>query len=314
MPNLFNFKTIITTLVLLALGYVALWYTVGFRTQKLVTATLSEWLDSGLRVKHADIELSGFPYRFVIEIDDLDVSTRQGGLEIASERLTLVSHLWTPDHWVVQAAGNTIALADGGVSFFEEFLQASYRMHDGNKMVVKIDSAGATDMRVASPGNVPVLTQWSLLLGKDYSGDAASGASGGLYEKRTLEFRLYAESGDGTLEFMGGISGPGVKDWSRTELGTWRDEGGLLEIDNLTWRTGPLELLASGDLTLDEAFRPLGSASIKANDWPEARKRLSAFGVVLPASLPSETALMMQNGAGLIEGSDVMGLPPMVNR
>ncbi len=314
MPNLFNFRTIVTMLVLLALGYVGLWYTVGFRTQKLVTATLSGWLDTGLRVKHGDIKLSGFPYRLVIEIDDLDVATRQGGLEIASERLTLVSHLWTPDHWVVQAAGNQIALADGGVSFFEEFLQASYRMHDGNKMVVKIDSAGATDMRVSSPRNVPALTQWSLLIGKDYSDDAASGASVGLYEKRTLEFRMYAESGGGTLEFMGGISGPGVKDWSQTELGVWRDEGGLLEIDNLTWKAGPLELLASGDLTLDEAFRPLGSASIKANDWREAQKRLTAFGVGLPASLPAETALMLQNGAVLVEGNDVLSLPPVVDQ
>ena len=105
MPGILNFRTVVTALVLIALGYVALWYTVGFRTQRTVATTLASWLDDGLRVKHGDIRLSGFPYRLIIEIDDLDVRTREAGLSVQSEQMTLISHLWTPGHWVVQSAG-----------------------------------------------------------------------------------------------------------------------------------------------------------------------------------------------------------------
>ncbi len=300
-----------TTLILLALGYVALWYTVGFRTQKAVTATLAEWLDRGLVVRHGQIRLSGFPYRFVIEIDDLEVATREAGLSLESDRLTLVSHLWTPDHWVVQAAGNNIELAGGTIRFFEEFLQASYRMHDSDKLVVKIDSSGAADQRIISPENMPALTQWSLLLGKDYSDDTSAS---GLYEKRTLEFRFFAENGGGSLEFTGGVSGPELSDWSAAELTEWRDEGGLVELDSMTWQSGSMQMEASGDITLDEAFRPLGSANLSSTDWARARQLLAPYGFRLASNLPNETALMMQNGAALIDGDMVLPLPQVIGR
>lgn len=311
MPSLFKFRTVVTTLVLLALGYVALWYTVGFRTQKAVTATLAEWLDRGLAVRHGQVKLSGFPYRFVIEVDDLEVATRKDGLSIESDRMTLVSHLWTPDHWVVQSAGNTVVLAGGAVRFFEEFLQASYRLHDGDKLVIKIDSSGAADQRITSPEGLPALTQWSLLLGKDYSDEASAS---GLYEKRTLEFRFFAENNSGSLEFTGGVSGPELADWSVTELAEWRDEGGLVELDSMTWQSGPMQMEASGDVTLDEAFRPLGSANLSSTDWNRARQMLAPYGFRVGANLPTETALMMQNGAALIDGEMVLPLPRVIGR
>lgn len=309
MSPIFRFRTVVTTLVLLALGYVALWYTIGFRTQKQVTATLAEWLDEGLQVRHGDIRLSGFPYRLVIEIEDLEVSTRARGLAIESDQLTLVSHVWTPDHWIAQSAGNNIALANGSVVLFEEFLQASYRLHEGDKLVVKIDSAGAADARIRRPTGLPPLTQWSLLLGKDFS-DAAENT--GLYEKRTLEFRFFADAEGSTLEFTGGVSGPGLRDWTVSELANWRDEGGLLAVDQLSWSTGPLQLTADGDLTLDENYRPLGSANLSATDWQTAARLLSQYGLRLSPNSRTDTALMLQSGLALIDGAEVAELGPVI--
>lgn len=309
MHSLFKPKTLVTTLVLLALGYVALWYTVGFRVQKEVTTTLAVWLDEGYRVDHGAIRLSGFPYRFVLEVDDFSVTTRSGGLSIASERITLISHLWTPDHWVAQSAGNNISLAGGSVAFFEEFLQASYRIHNGDRLVIKIDSAGAADMRLTAPEGLPQPSQWSLLLGKD---NGAAPENSGLYEKRTLEFRFFAGQDGASLELTGGVSGPALGDWSVPELSLWRDEGGLLELDEVIWRTGDFRLDANGDVTLDQTFRPLGSASLSVSDWSAARATLASFGVRVPTALPSETALMMQNGTALIDGSVLLTLPPVI--
>lgn len=309
MSPIFKLRTVVTTLVLLALGYVALWYTIGFRTQKEVTTTLAEWLDSGMQVRHGDIRLSGFPYRIVIEIENLEVSTRARGLAVESDQITLVSHVWTPDHWVAQAAGNDISLANGAIMLFEEFLQASYRMHDGDKLVVKIDSAGAADARIRRPTGLPPLTQWSLLLGKDFA-EAVENA--GLYEKRTLEFRFFADAGGSTMEFTGGVSGPGLRDWTISELANWRDEGGLLAVDALSWSTGTLQLKADGDLTLDENYRPLGSANLSATDWQTAARLLSQFGLRVSPNSRTETSLMLQSGLALIDGAEVAELGPVI--
>lgn len=311
MSPVFKLRTVVTTLVLLALGYVALWYTIGFRTQKEVTAVLTSWLDEGLRVRHGNIRLSGFPYRIVLEIDDLEVSTRAKGLSVSSDQLTLISHVWTPDHWIAQSAGNDIQLAAGAVSLFEEFIQASYKIHSGDKLVVKLDSAGAADARLRSPTGLPQLEQWSLLLGKDF---AEPSPSGGLYEQRTLEFRFFAGTGTSTLEFTGGVSGPGLKDWTEEELANWRNEGGLFAIDNLTWRTPGLTLKADGDITLDDAFMPLGSANVSATDWRVAGEFLSQYGVRIDVRTDSDTALMLQSGAAVINGEEVRALAPVIKR
>ena len=309
MSPIFKLRTVVTTLVLLALGYVALWYTVGFRTQKEVTATLASWLDDGLQVRHGDIRLSGFPYRIIIEIEDLEVSTRAKGLSLASDQLTLISHVWTPSHWVVQSAGNDIALADGAIVLFEEFLQASYRMHDSDKLVVKIDSAGAADARMRRPTGMPALSHWSLLLGKDF---CETTEAVGLYEKRTLEFRFFADASGSTLEVTGGVSGPGLRDWTTSELKNWRDEGGLLAIDELAWSTGNLQLKADGDITLDENFQPLGSANVSATDWTTAAGLLSQFGIRVSPRTPESTSLMLQNGMALVEGAEIAELKPVI--
>lgn len=311
MSGVFKLRAIVTTLILLALGYTALWYTVGFRTQKSMTATLSGWLDQGLSVKHSKITLSGFPYRLVLEVGDLAVRSRERGLDVQAEKLVLISHLWTPDHWIAQASDVSVSLGRGIVAFDEKFIQASYRIHTGNRTAIKIDSAGASDMSLRSPGFVPQLDAWSLLLGKD-GGDGT--VDGGLYQKRTLEFKFFAQLNDSSLDLTGGISGPGIRDWTQSQLGNWRDEGGLVELDTLTWASGSTTVTANGDLTLDENFQPLGSAAINVSDWAAFRKSMRDLEISVGNTPVSDTALMLQNGSAILGSQRILSLPRVVER
>ncbi len=306
MSGVYKLRAIITTLVLLALGYTALWYTVGFRTQKAAAATLSGWFDQGLDVEHGKITLSGFPYRLILEIDGLAVSTRRPGLKLETGTLVLVSHLWTPDHWIAQANEVTTVLGRGTIAFTEDFLQASYRVHAGDKLVIKIDSDGAKDMALRSPGGLPQLDAWSLLIGKDNGGGTANS---GLYEKRTLELKFYAQTGKDTLEIAGGISGPGIRDGSVEQLSSWRDDGGLLELDDLKWNVGSNVVTLNGDVTLDENFKPLGSAALNVKDWGEFKKSMAGLGVSVGNAPINGAALMMQNGSAILGDRKILSLP-----
>jgi len=311
MSGVFKLRAVITTLVLLVLGYTAMWYTVGFRMQKSVTTTASSWLDQGLDVSHGKTTLSGFPYRLVLEIDGLRVRTRQRGLDFRTEKLVLISHLWTPDHWIAQANKVSVGLGRGIIAFDEDFVQASYRVHTNDRLAIKIDSNGADDMTLHAPEGVSPLDNWSLLLGKDNGDD--DGASG-LYEKRTLEFKLFAQRGENSLDITGGISGPGIRDWSISELGNWRDNGGLVELDALSWTTGGATVSANGDLTLDENFKPLGSAALTVTDWSVFTKSMAELGLPVGDQPAGDTALMLQNGSAILGDQVVLALPTVVKR
>ncbi len=309
MSGVFKLRAVITTLVLLGLGYTAIWYTVGFRMQKAVTTTASSWLDRGLDVSHGKTTLSGFPYRLILEIDGLRVRTRQRGLDFEAEKLVLISHLWTPDHWIAQASTVSAGLGRGIIAFDEDFIQASYRVHTGDRLVIKIDSNGADDMTLHAPKGVPPLDAWSLLLGKD-NGDADG--AGGLYEKRTLEFKFFAQRGDSSLDIAGGVSGPGIRDWSVNQLGNWRDNGGLVELDTMSWTTDGATVTANGDLTLDENFKPLGSAALTVSDWSVFRKSMAELSMPVGNPPVGGAALMLQNGSAILGDQVVFSLPTVV--
>ena len=311
MSGVFKLRAVITTLVLLGLGYTAIWYTVGFRMQKSVTTTASSWLDQGLEVSHGKTTLSGFPYRLILEIDGIRVRTRQRGLDFEADNLVLISHLWTPDHWIVQASTVSAGLGRGIVAFDEDFVQASYRVHTGDRLVIKIDSNGADDMTLRAPSGMSPLDAWSLLLGKD-NGD--SEATIGLYEKRTLEFKFFAKRGENSLEIAGGVSGPGIRDWSVSELGNWRDNGGLVELDTLSWETNGAIVTANGDLTLDENFKPLGSAAMTVSDWSIFKKSMADLDLSVGGPPLGGTALMLQNGSAILGDQVVFSLPTVVKR
>ena len=306
MSGVFKLRAVVTTLVLLVLGYTALWYTVGFRTQKAAAATLSNWFDQGLDVRHGKITLSGFPYRLVLEINGLTVETRQPGLNVQADKLVLVSHLWTPDHWIAQATDVSVALGRNTIAFKEDFVQASYRVHTGDKLVVKIDSDGAKDMVLLSPKGMPQLDAWSLLIGRD---NGNQGDAGGLYEKRTLEFKFFAQQGQDSLEIAGGISGPGIRDGSVEQLRNWRDNGGLVELDDLKWTSGGNLMALNGDVTLDENYKPLGSAAITVSDWAVFRKSMADLGISIGGPPVGGAALMLQNGFAILGEKRILSLP-----
>lgn len=306
MSSLFKLRTVITLLVLLAVGYTGLWYTLGFQAQKDLTAELGQWRNSGMRVEHRSVQLSGFPYRIILSVPDLEVSTRGHGLTFSGDQLQLVSHIWTPQHWIAQISGAKISLADGLIAFEEDFIQASYRIHDNDKLVVKIDSSGADDLRILEPQNLPSLSTWTLAIGKDFSN---SQATTGLYEKRTLEFRLFAAAPGGSIDMVGGISGPEVSDWDTRELEDWRDAGGLLEIDQFIWKTPETSATLSGDITLDEEMRLLGSGTLKVANWAGLKSLLAPLGLTVAAEGPDEASIMMQYGWIEVDGTRVGPAP-----
>jgi len=313
----YNQMKVVTGILFLAiLVYSGLWYTAAFDAEKMTTKKFALWRDAGLLVEHGKIEHGGFPYRITVNIKNLKLSTRARGLQFAADDILLVSHLWTPGHWVAEAHRVKGGLIQGSSQFAAEKLIASYRLHDDGKIVIVV--APDTGKKFTLPRLMgksgPTVSAWQLFL--QYGGTDRPRNSN-LYGERFLDFKITGQTPSSQLEIMGGISGPVIKDWASNQLANWRDAGGLLELDAIEFSSASGKTKGSASFTLDERFRPLGSASlIQAGDSKLAdiidglglRAQRTRF-----VSANGPISIMFQNGHVSLDGSKIAELKPLVD-
>jgi hypothetical protein len=289
-------------MIVALLVYSGLWYTAAFQAEKDVTATFAGWRDRGIQVEHGKIEHGGFPYRITVTIQDLSFHTRSKGVAFSADTILLVSHLWTPNHWIAEARNVTAGFARGSTRFSDAFLHGSYKLHSNGKTLIVVNSRGTDDFKLSkllgfSP---PTLTDWELAF---WLKNTDQQSAGGLYGARFLDFKVTGRTQENLLEIRGGISGPVITDWNKKALANWRDEGGLVELDTLEYHNREGQTKGSASLTLDNGFRPLGSVSLAQ----AARCELLGFTID-----ENTTSAMLQNGVLSVDGRKVLDLDPVI--
>ena len=236
--------------------YSGLWYTAAFQAEKDVVRLLASWRDQGVSVEHGSIQHGGFPYRITVDIKDLQVATRAKGLDITAQKITLVSHLWTPQHWLAETHGLQLNAANSSTRLTSDFLLASYKVHTDGKTLVAFDSTASKGVSLTRLAGTEIATpdKWQFFL--RFGGEEDQTQSG-LYGERRLGFKLAATGSTYNIDIIGGLSGPTVKDWTTAQLTNWSNEGGLLELDKINASAGGGTVKGNGSLTLDEGFYPL---------------------------------------------------------
>lgn len=307
-------KYVVGVMFVVILVYSGLWYTAAFEAEKQTAATFANWRDKGLLVEHGKITHGGFPYRITVTVEDLDFSTRAGGLALAVQELTLVSHLWTPQHWIAEAKGVKGSAAKEATQFADGFLHASYKMHEGGRIVIVVNSRTLEDFALSSllGQDAPKLKDWELAFMLD---PTKSEAESGLYGGRFLNFKVSGRTEERQLEFAGGISGPVVKDWNSKELANWRDEGGLIEFDTIDFMAPGGRVKGNASLTLDERFRPLGSASLIRSGSADLKPLMAGLGFekIRVTAENGPASVMLQNGRLSVNGTQAATLPSVIN-
>ena len=268
-------KSLLGIFLLFLIGYSGLWYTVAFEAEENILRKLASWQKSGSRISHGKTVVSGFPYRVMVTLDGLDLTTPDRALRVRTDALTLISHIWTPGHWLASAENIKADTGTRRLAFTSDHMQGSYRLHDGGandgKTVIVLES-GAEDgftLRRAPFvfGDTP-LDHWQLMLRMDSQSlpdDAENAADRGLYEKPYLDFNIMLKGNSSDVALTGSIAGPVINSWTPAGLVRWRDGGGLVDLTRLRLRFGETQFDGSGSLTLDERLRPLGSISAA---WP----------------------------------------------
>jgi len=298
-----HLRYVVAVMIAGVLIYSGLWYTAAFQAEKDVAAKLAQWRDQGVRIEHGRIEHGGFPYRITVLVEDLRIKTRSNGLGFSSEALMLVSHLWTPNHWIAEASGVKGSFAGGSTRFSDGFMQGSYKLHGNGKTLIVVNSRGTDDFTLQRllGRTPPAIDSWELAFWLDNS---AQKQESGLYGARFLDFKITGGAATTSLELRGGISGPALTDWEKDTLAEWRDEGGLLELDTIKYRGKNIQAAGSASFTLDAGFRLLGSISLEQ----------AGSGELLGINVrEGSNSLMLQNGRVTMDGKQLMALDPVVD-
>jgi archaellum component FlaF (FlaF/FlaG flagellin family) len=306
-------KIVVGIMFAAILLYSGLWFTAAFEAEKSVAQMFTAWRDKGIQVEHGKIEHGGFPYRITVNVQNVEVATRSRGLTFKAESVLLVSHLWTPGHWIAEAHNTETTLAGGSTRFTDTFMHASYRLYDGGQAVVAVAPAALDDFELVSlmGRKMPQPSEWHLFL--RFGGDSSSESS--LYGKRFLDFKITSKAGNTAFEATGGISGPAITDWNKKILSNWRDEGGLLEFDTLDYAVEGGRSKGSASLTLDENFRLIGSASLVRSGNSRLSGLFDAFGLEPLGTTDGNgpASLMLQHGTVRLNGDPVAALAPVID-
>lgn len=278
-------------------GYAVYWHVGATAVEDLVLSAVAQERNRGLRVEHAPIERSGFPFHVRLRVADAEVEDAAAGWAMRIPELSIDVAPWRPLRQEVKVQGPVEA-----------------RLRHGNRPFVIDLNADRLDGRVdlSTTGRISAIG----LVGRALRGAVkdANGASS--------RFTLDVLDGDYTdmdgsaplpegapapvsevLLSLRGLTadGPGMVLGTRIEriglravlkgrlpsasdpavaLERWRDGGGVVEMPWLALDWGKLGLTGNGAVALDEWLRPLGSVALKVAGFRETLGDLAQAGVI----------------------------------
>jgi hypothetical protein len=260
-----------------------------------VETAIAQWTEAqrarGYEIAYRGPELGGFPVRLAVGFSEPRVAAPQGwrwsGGAISGEaafwqprtlRLELprqqtLSAEWRGQH---RELALSAAAARGLVHLGHDgwFEAATVEMEDLALTVAGGATTRAEALRYRLTRRPPTMEgtdDWSLLLGGETRGIALPEGAPGLFGPRVER-----------LAFDATLFGAIPKGDPAAALAVWRNNGGLVEVQDLALAWGPLAVDANGTATLDDRFRPQGAFTARIRGLPEVLEILAEKGKIEP--------------------------------
>jgi len=282
----------LTVFAFLIGGYVFWWNTVADAALKQVEIWKKEQTAYGYAISHKPIITSGFPYRVKLEAHSLKVTKLQSDdsdeFETTIPDIWVIAQPWKPSHivfgssgtsehtWIKNNVRDTVSILPGtalGSATFTSNGELKTLAIDINNAKIKSDVYGpasakrlqlhsrVTSMPKISEGTDAPTSKidtpaWQIAIRAD-----------------TIKFENSANLplGDTITKaaFSMLIEGH-FSDFKNTDAITkWRDNGGILDVQDMNLIWGKTQLSGNGTLTLDEQNYPLGAFSSKITGFNE---------------------------------------------
>lgn len=346
-----RFKLIIISVLTLIAAYSVFWFQVASKVEE---ATLA-WIEdsqrniTGLKVYSGDVSVSGFPYKVIVEISSLNATLSgsaysEAPISVSTPRISAVFQPWNPNHVVVvteyfdTVIGN-MEMPDLSLNF--DNVKSSIVLDPNNKSLNNLSIIADTvkwhkGLEAGTDEN-SILEMAELHLRKTMEGYEPQN-SYDLPISRILYFKAdNAKINEFKTSFLGDQSNEIKVDavlhanqqpeFTKKSLAQWRDEGGTLSIRSFEYGTNTTNVKLSGDVTLDENFKPLGafdanifgienifsalSENENVSDMGRQFLKSQAQNNTMPENVP--LSLSMQNGFMYLGPIVLMELDPVIN-
>lgn len=295
-------KPLISVLLAAFAAYSGYWYYLAYHAEERVLEIARDMARSGLEFDYGALDVSGFPYRLVLDFTAVEIAYRDGPLMLdwSGPSLQAVLQPWQPGHAVLFAEDSLISI--------------SYRT-DKTRAATIEPRLLSLSLRATDPGG----ERYSLVL-EDSRIQALSGSAGEIFARRAeIHFRsrrlqTAGATVSGLVEpVLADISlsisglGPGAGQTATTSqmatsqiamdlqprgrffprltaysLAAWRDAGSTIDITRIAARWGKVSMTGDGSVTLDDELQPLGAISLRTSDPEGLLENMAKAGWIRP--------------------------------
>lgn len=307
MKSILKFIALPLFLIVMAAGYAVLWFTGADTLRDTVRVWVDERREAGWVIEHAGLDIGGFPMSIRARLPDavITASPAAGGWTARMAALDVTAMAWSPFAPVIAPQGPVdVDLGqDGGrwrVSGAR--LQATVETGRSDRLEglelhlrdLRAVPASALGQDGSVPDGAPAVTLQQLT-----ATVTTADAGGSVFEEAAPAKGSYTVMVDGQgLTLPPDLHAPLGQTWQDLELtayligdlppgmGTreglmsWRDAGGVVEVERLYVHWAPLEIAIAGTIALDDRLQPVGALSTHVRGFFASVEQLEDRGVI----------------------------------
>lgn len=275
-------------LLISALLVAGLWTAVWFSASHYVKKQVVQWADQqaaqGSTAAFETMDISGFPSRIIMTMvkPHFDGIVLDERVAWRGEHVTITTRPWAPWRLQVEAPGRHDFNFGAGLSVKGkvETLRASIVTGGELPEQLTLDLAG-----VDLHGDAKVLID-ALQVKLKHNDQITASGEGMSIELAGTNLTLPLRGGWGlgntiaNVEALLKVNGPVKLGALRDRLTTWRDIGGMVTVERLKVRAGPLAIAAAGTVSLDTNMQPVTALSTKIEGLFQVLAILRKQGIV----------------------------------
>lgn len=298
-------RTLILVVLLIVAGWCGYWFVGARMFEREVEAWLAERRAEGWVAEAAGSTIRGFPNRFDLTLTELELADPATGLAWSAPFFQILSLSYRPHHVIaVWPHEQTVATPLGRVEVTSEDFRGSLRLADMTTLALENATFVSDSVTLASDAG------WTAHLGTGRMAVRRAAATEATYEigvealdlvlpervrgpivpSDTLPREIETLRLDTEIAF--------TAPWDRAAIETARPQPVRIDLRELRATWGRLDLRAAGELTVAPDGTPVGSITVKAENWREILELAIVAGAV-----PQTLAPAIERGLEALAGA-----------
>lgn len=297
-------------------GYTAFWFVAAGEIENRIDDWAEEQRAQGVSIDADKTDVSGFPLRFSVKLDNPRVTNDRAGWTWESRDMRAEMRPWNfSEVRVVPGQINAMRYFDG--TAWREVL---CQIEDG-QILLTLDGDQRISNVTLDMGGITVNGLWpdgaariERLRGHGLANGGAAEHNGEALMAALEAENIYLPDGlnDGLgdnlafLNFNASLFGP-IPDSEPVSIVHWRDSGGTIELNSFRIRWGPLGIESNGTLALDSDLRPIGSLTADIIGYGDVIDAL-----IMSNMIPLGDAFLAKVAFNMLAEKDENGGPPVL--